>query len=486
MKLHSTLVALLCAVICPLAAVAQGNPFDQTRTVYIFSVNHNMFLSDYQSPTPNTYCLQPYALSRVDAIPFEMTTIDAAKGECVLYSPYTEKYMSVPAGGSFVNASTEVAKRSVLTVKDATDGHKALYNGTTLLSPYKNGAIMLLVGFTANHQAAGWGKVEESLWDIVEAADLEDFLVAHGIDPESDPYADPKPLTSFETLCSTIREAENLLFLIEGGWRQKGDALLTSAEQFSSEFADVEEGADFYNLIDQDYSTIWHSDWHGTAPEDYHSFDVLLPEGCKLMNFYATYTGRVGANNCAPVEMNIYGGNISGEEILWENVPVITLARESGVGAFAGWGHSKDVAALSGKFTFETDRTFDALRFEAVVVASDEGEGMTPSFNYSEFQLYGAEWVEPTITDVDRDAVAELHDLLEAAYYLDKEVDPTEIVGSIREVLNALYPEAIHQPATDGGQRTTDRGLFYDLQGRQYVRQPKSGIYLSGRHIYLR
>ena len=56
------------------------------------------------------------------------------------------------------------------------------------------------------------------------------------------------------------------------------EGLITEASQFSSEYSDSDEGKDFGALIDNDVNTFWHSDWHGTAPEGEHSFDVELAE----------------------------------------------------------------------------------------------------------------------------------------------------------------------------------------------------------------
>lgn len=497
MKLLSTLVALAGAILSPLAAVAQGNPFEeQTKAVYIYSVNHGQFLSDYQSPTPNTYCLQDYGLSRTDAILFELTTLNAETGESVLYTPWTDSYMSVPAAGSFVKATHEPEQRSVLTIKDFADGYKVIYSGTTLLSPYKNGAIQLLVGFTSAHQQAGWGKEEESLWEIVDAEDLNTFLLAHDIDPESDPYNNPNPgpgpgpdpdpdpdyTAAFEELAGTLREANALLFQVEGGWRAKGDALVQNAEQLSSDYADAEEGADFGLLIDEDYSTFWHSDWHGDAPDGNHCLDVALPEGCKEAAFCVNYTGRLSGNNCAPVEMNVYGGHRSGEAITWEQSSFTTLTRDNGLGAFAGWGHSENADVLSGTFSFETDDFYDALRFEVMMVSSDNGEGMEDCFNYSEFQLYAAEKAAPTRTNVDAQAVQSLRALVDDARYLAKSDDPTELIALLKEAMAALSPEGVKNVDLDLNLNLD----LYDLQGRRCVRQPQSGIYIQNGTKVLR
>lgn len=496
MKLLSTLVALASAVVCPLAAMAQGNPFEeQTKAVYIYSVNHGKFLSDYQSPTPNTYCLQDYGLSRVDAILFELTTLNAQTGESVLFTPWTATYMSVPAAGSFVKATSEAEQRSILTIKDAADGHKVMYSGTTLLSPYKNGAIQLLVGFTAAHQQAGWGKEEESLWDIVDAEHLEEFLLAHDIDPESDPYTNPNPgpgpgpdpdpdAPDFDALVAAIKRGEQAVLDARGGFGVGGAALISDASQFSSLYADSEEGVDFSLLIDEDPYTFWHSDWHGDAPEGNHSLDVRLNEQIDQTAFIVNYTGRLDGNNCSPVEMNVYGGYVTGEgetiAIEWQTSPFVTLTREEGLGMYAGWGHSSNAESLSGSFVIEADDFYDAFRFEPTLICSDSGEGEELCFNYSEFQMYPATSLLPTIPNASAVALNELISLLADARTLDKTDDPTEIIQRIDELIATLSVEGIriNEIVNENANR------YYDLQGRSYVRLPKSGLYIqNGRKV---
>lgn len=485
--------AALIAAATALPAQAQ-NPFEQqTKAVYIYSVNHNQFLSDYQSPTPATYCLQDYGASRRDAILFELTTLNELTGEGVLFTPWTDSYMSVPAGGSFVKSTTDVDKRTILTFKDAGDGHKAIYSGTTLLSPYKNGAIMLLVGYTEAHQAAGWGKVEEALWDIVEAEDLDAFLTAHGIDPESDPYVTPvDPVdpedpdepdepdpdkATFEDLQYAVLAAQQALFAVQGGYVADDKRLITSADQFVSDYSDADEGADFNALIDFDNYTFWHSDWHGAAPEGAHSFDVLLPENNDVCKFVAEYCGRINGNNCAPVEMSLYGGQVTGgeERRTIDDAPFTALTRQDGIGAFAGWGHSSNSQVLSGSFFFEADDVYTALRFEATHVMSDAGDGAEACFNYSEFQLYAAKHVAPTakadVADVDN-----LEALVGEALELDKTEDPTELVAALQAATAKVAdPSSIHSVIAT----LPADARIYDLQGRR-VASGSCGLYIQG------
>ncbi len=200
----------------------------------------------------------------------------------------------------------------------------------------------------------------------------------------------------------------------------KGEGLIKSADQFASEYADSDEGKDFGALIDEEPTTYWHTDWHGTAPEGAHSFDVNLPENT-ITSFAVTYTGRYNQNNCSPIVMTIYGKNEGGE---WETIT--TLTQEDGLGANAGQGRSSDVDALSGTFNFQTDKAYTDFRFEAHAVWADAGlwtdiedfeypEGAKVNdeacFNYSEFQMYEAVTykydIDPAIAAALEAAVAE-------------------------------------------------------------------------------
>lgn len=490
-----SLAALLCSA-AGLTAQAQ-NPFEQqTKAVYVYNVEHGKFLSDYQSPTPHTYCLQEYGPSRAEAILFELTTINAATGESVLYTPWTDCYMSVPAAGGFVNATEDVARRTVLTVKPTDDGHNIIYSGTTLLSPYKNGAFMLLVGYTEAHQAAGWGNVEECRWDFVEPEDLDDFLIAHGIDPEYDPYDQPidpvdpdidpdEPIeekATFEDLQYALIEARQALLAVQGGIVAQGDGLITSAEQFYSLYSDAEEGTDFDCLIDANSYTFWHSDWHGDAPEGPHSIDVLLPETASGTLFVADYCGRTSGNNCSPVEMSLYGGHRTADAELpyaIDDAPFTALTRFEGLGAYAGWGHSANAEVLTGSFAFEADDFYDALRFEPTLVVSDAGEGAQPCFNYSEFQLFAAQRVAPT-AQAQADDIDELANLVEAALGMTRDEDPTDLLA---ELTAATARVAGTEGITTVAAPIAPDARLYDIHGRR-ISQPTAGISIrAGRKV---
>ena len=463
-----------------LAAAAQS-PFDEkTKAVFIFNVSQNKLLADYQSPTPKTFSLREYGKSWQDFMLFELTTLNEATGESVLYSTYTEQYMNVPANGYVGTA--DVDGRSILTITDTEDGHKLIKQGESIVTIMKNGFFHMLVAYNPA-TFSSWGKMEESTWDFVEPDDLEAYLTAHGIDPNYDPYVDPvdpddpddpdDPVITektFEDLQHLITEAHQTLRRLEGV-EVIGEGIITAPEQFLSDFSDSEEGTDFSYLIDGDCSTFWHSDWHGTAPEDTpHSFVVRLPEAYKALSFLAHYTGRLDGNNCAPVEMKIYGGNNASpdlelpDNIAWQPDAFAELGVMDGLGAYAGWGHSSDPDLLSGDFLLEADDYYDALKFEVINTVTDSGYGAEPCFAYSEFQLFPTAVAPGFQPSYDKDAAEAVRQLIGEAASLDKSDDPTEMYKLLEDALANLDPTGIDLlPLTHAPLPMT----LYDLTGRR-------------------
>ncbi len=231
----------------------------------------------------------------------------------------------------------------------------------------------------------------------------------------------------------------------------KGEGLITTSDQFASEYADSDEGKDFGALIDNEPSTFWHTDWHGSAPEGAHSFDVSLPENT-LTSLAVVYTGRLNQNNCSPIVMTVYGKN-EGED--WE--VITTLTQEDGLGAYAGQGRTKDVDALTGGFTFQTEKVYTNFRFEAHAVWADAGlwtdidgfempEGAKANdekcFNYSEFQMYEAETykydIDPEVAAALEAAVTEGKALLNDETVADDDAQLQTATEAINAAIEAV------------------------------------------------
>lgn len=250
------------------------------------------------------------------------------------------------------------------------------------------------------------------------------------------------------------------------------EGLIKSADQFASEYADSDEGKDFGALIDGNPATFWHTDWHGSAPEGAHSFDVNLP-GNELTTLAVKYTGRLNQNNCSPIVMTVYGKNEGDEE--WTEIT--TLTQEDGLGAYAGQGHTSDVEALSDVFAFTTDKAYTNFRFEAHAVWADAGvwtdiedyelpEGAEandePCFNYSEFQMYEATLnnydIDPAIIAALQSAINEGKKLYNDETIADSDTQlqtATENINAAIEAVEKAEPIIFNYTVTITGAEAT-------------------------------
>lgn len=84
---------------------------------------------------------------------------------------------------------------------------------------------------------------------------------------------------------------------------QQAYGLVTDASQFSSNAKEVQEGT-YEGLIDNTYSTFFHSSWSATIG-DYHYLQVELAEG--IEDFYFYFKKREQNNNNRPTEIDILG-----------------------------------------------------------------------------------------------------------------------------------------------------------------------------------
>ena len=78
--------------------------------------------------------------------------------------------------------------------------------------------------------------------------------------------------------------AQTTSSLVEG----LGDPLITDVAQISSNASDEIHGLDFGALIDDNYETFWHSDWHGKVSDPHYlQFEVNDPlsEGYLLSTY---------------------------------------------------------------------------------------------------------------------------------------------------------------------------------------------------------
>ena len=137
------------------------------------------------------------------------------------------------------------------------------------------------VFFTANGTKAGYTRTQDFIWQIEENEDA-------------------RP----EALAKTADWAAKL---------QTAYGLVTTAAQYSSNAADPGEGKYYDNLLDNDYTTYWHSTWRSDAnPDGPHYLQAELPDAAK--DFYIYFAKRDanksnGNNNNRPTQILVSGSN---------------------------------------------------------------------------------------------------------------------------------------------------------------------------------
>ena len=86
-----------------------------------------------------------------------------------------------------------------------------------------------------------------------------------------------------------------------------GDALITSADQLSSPFGDSQEGQHIEYLVDGDFGTFWHTDWHGEVQGDVHWLQVNLAE--PVTGNLVIWMKRRAADNDHPSRIQVISGS---------------------------------------------------------------------------------------------------------------------------------------------------------------------------------
>lgn len=484
MKHIYSFLAVLLIALAPLGAMGQDPFGGKTKKVYIFNAGLMQIMSDYAAMTPKTYSLKLYSPVGLEQKVFELTEIDAAAGTYVLYTPGTASYMKVPAGPGIVSTTEVTAERTPIVVKQNEDGTYQLRSQAGhYIAPYANGKFYML-GALNETQFNNYCKPEWDAWDFVEPEVLLDYLKAHDIDPDYDPYA-PVIKYSYDNLADLMIQAEEVFFCVEGGVVAEGEPLIQSAEQLSSAYSDEEEGTDLFALIDEEPTTYWHSNWHEEAivPEGNHSFEVRLPAAPADGLYYAQYTGRLYGNNSAPVQIYVRGAQLQGTELQWEGQPFAHLTRADGLGAYAGWGHSSFAEYLSGHFSFQAPKKYDALRFEVAEVVGDDAEA--PYFTYSEFQLFEGRKEAPTLY-APAEQIEALRQIYDEAKNLVETIDPTDTFNALYDALEAVELQVIPSGINGLSASSASASQLYDLAGRALKQQPSAGIYVQGGKVVIK
>ena len=148
--------------------------------------------------------------------------------------------------------------------------------------------------------------------------------------------------------------------------------LITEVSQFSSSFTDGQEGTDLAALIDGDANTYWHTDWHGSHPNDpVHYLNVELPESIEG-SFCVVISRRKTANDHV-IKMQVDASN-DGEN--WTDI-ARTITTYEGT----------DRPSTFSAFTLSEPYKF--IRFGALD-CTGSGHGFYTYWHAAEFQLYPA------------------------------------------------------------------------------------------------
>ncbi len=153
-----------------------------------------------------------------------------------------------------------------------------------------------------------------------------------------------------------------------GSQDQRGEVLITSASQLSSNASDSVEGQNIENLIDKNPESFWHTDWHGQCQDANHYLQVALN---------SVFTGQITmemtrrkSGDDHPTGITVYGST-DGEN--FTEITQLTLPFE---------GQGTVVSAL-----FNVSGV-KYLRF-TVTNCGGNNYGFRTFWHAAEFQLYG-------------------------------------------------------------------------------------------------
>ena len=207
----------------------------------------------------------------------------------------------------------------------------------------------------------------------------------------------------------SILKAKTILYDL-----QQAYGLVTSASQYSSNAVEPTEGS-LANLLDNDYTTFFHSTWSSTA-EDTHYLQAEVSEPTNSIFFYFKKRSQNDANR--PTNITILGSNDGVEftEITTINSGLPTNAEVP--------DYTSDVITTSESYKY--------FRFKVNATNNNATEGKGhPFFTFSEFYLFPGN--------------SNLIDLMEAAK-LFTTVNPTDrYFNELKEAFNALVNTDINE-----------------------------------------
>ncbi|GEM_PF-614197 len=148
----------------------------------------------------------------------------------------------------------------------------------------------------------------------------------------------------------------------------EGTPLITDVSQLSSNASDWQEGQHLEYLIDEDWSTFWHTDWHGVVTDALHYLQVDLREQVK--GELVLYMQRRNSGNDHPSEMRVEASN---DAKTWTYLTTLDMPNAR-------------TAEESVSDPFPLDKAYRYLRFAATNCGGSAGYRIF--WHTAEFQLY--------------------------------------------------------------------------------------------------
>lgn len=198
----------------------------------------------------------------------------------------------------------------------------------------------------------------------------------------------------------------------------RGDALITSTDQFSSPFTDPTEG-NLSNVLSDDPSTYWHSTYQGgNVPSHTHYFQVAFEEPIQG-NIQCFMRRRAVAQNDHITRLSVYGAN---EE------SALNSSTEDGWTELGSYDLSKNASASQTVYSNAIDYGdgYQYIRFYIDATTNNRGYGHFATFQLYELSVDGnTQWSQ----------MGEAATAIETALETAKAVDLDEVEMSDYETL---------------------------------------------------
>ena len=295
-----------------------------------------------------------------------------------------------------------------------------------------------------NADNPAWGS--NTYWDVFDSAELPE--AGYSLDPayvwQIEEFVDNRPEIFASLEMDKVQAWAGKLQSIEG--------LVTDGSQWISNAKDPVEGS-YEALLDGDYTTFFHSTWHGGEydPQADHFLQAELPEATK--EFYIYFKKRSQNNNNRPTQIDITASN-DGENFTTEPIS-ITEGLPTG---------ATPIDYMSAKITLEEPSKF--IRFTVPSTNNMAKTGDHVFFTFSEFYILPAN--ELTAAAVPYMKIGDYTDL-------DFDTDAAAINAAIDNVdkqIEEAIAAAEKEKAYNNALAAIEDGKFYriftEVDGQKY------------------